>query len=668
MVYGQDVERFQAMEQERDSISEQADVKKKIKGSYKSYKTLLDSTLYVPVYKNGRWHALDTAIDTFRYQYPVQERYDLMSTGGFNLHYLDFDLSKPKEEYFGFRTEMVSRGFYSEIPFIQTYFPISRAYFMSDPVNLASSRNTNHFAIFHFQPLGPRSALVINWNRLGTLGLLTRGKQEVTELGVRLYTRDFAGKFWSILDYQYQVEKYAMGGGLTDVSLTSLSETTRGDDMEKKGLAIYFPGRDQNDTDDGLKQQSTRNTLTWKNYYAFLKKDSVRHFDLEDRSYVGTYTNYHNGKWRLYDVSLNPTTYQAAGYTPIYSDKYTQDIRRYDMVENALKLQFRLPLGDTSRAILLGAGAHHQFVDYLTNYFENGESVKIKKIWRDNVWMSGRLKIMLMQNIFFESLPEYGFLGYIQKDLRIYSKVYLAIPKGGAFTLSHAYVDQKPQYEQQYFHSNLVEYNVDLPNEQYQRFRLHYDYTVHSKWVHYQLHLAVQYKKYKNYNYYADAGVPASLPNFNLLQPTIKQNLEVWKFGTDLYAAYYDYNKTDVISLPTWVLKGSLYYKDRLFKKKLEIQIGAEVTYYTQYNLWAFNVSNQTFAPTFQVGENVPFRMAGEYPFLDAFITAKIKKFRLFIKYTNILYRVLPVDYWASHRYLFNESIIKLGIEWRLTY
>jgi hypothetical protein len=105
-----------------------------------------------------------------------------------------------------------------------------------------------------------------------------------------------------------------------------------------------------------------------------------------------------------------------------------------------------------------------------------------------------------------------------------------------------------------------------------------------------------------------------------------------------------------------------------LFKKKLDIQIGAEVTYYTQYKLWAFNVSNQTFAPTFQVGENVPFRMAGEYPFLDAFITAKIRKFRLFIKYTNILYRVLPVDYWASHRYLFNESIIKLGIEWRLTY
>jgi len=161
---------------------------------------------------------------------------------------------------------------------------------------------------------------------------------------------------------------------------------------------------------------------------------------------------------------------------------------------------------------------------------------------------------------------------------------------------------------------------------------------------------------------------------FDYFQANIAHVLEIWKFGVRNDFAYFAHNDKSGLDIPTWVYRGSFYYKDLFVKKNLGFQVGVDFTYYPLYRPWDFVPSRQDFSPFAAHA----LLKSGDYPYIDIYVSFKIRKTRISLKYTNVLYgwnntfdrfsSVSDIGYFSANGYIFNESIIKLSLDWLLEY
>jgi len=169
-----------------------------------------------------------------------------------------------------------------------------------------------------------------------------------------------------------------------------------------------------------------------------------------------------------------------------------------------------------------------------------------------------------------------------------------------------------------------------------------------------------KYHLLNNFIYYDTLGLSQqSNQVINIAQLIVKKDFRFGKLGIDNIVALQAISG-DVIRLPSFYSKHSLYLEGRLFRKILHTKIGLDLRMTSSY----FSNIYNSLTGQFHLQDNTSVNL---YPAVDAFIAFHVRKFRAFLKMENITDFITDETYFqvAGYPMPFNE--FRFGVSWRFT-
>ena len=186
--------------------------------------------------------------------------------------------------------------------------------------------------------------------------------------------------------------------------------------------------------------------------------------------------------------------------------------------------------------------------------------------------------------------------------------------------------------------------------------------TVKSPWV----NISGNYQILNDHLYFADE----SIGNIQILAPkqydkTINylslqasKEFRYGKFALDNTLLYQQVEQSDnVLNVPEFVTRNTLYYSDHLFKKALYFQTGFTFNYFTnfyanEYNplLGEFFVQNQ--------------KEIGNFPMVDFFINLRIQQTRIFVKAEHFNSSFTGNNYYSAPHNPYHDFMLRFGLVW----
>lgn len=112
-----------------------------------------------------------------------------------------------------------------------------------------------------------------------------------------------------------------------------------------------------------------------------------------------------------------------------------------------------------------------------------------------------------------------------------------------------------------------------------------------------------------------------------------------------------------VLNLPQWVTRNTLYFSSDVFKKAMFLQTGVTFKYFTPYTMNAYN----PLLGEFFIQNNETF---GGYPLLDVFINAKVGSMRIYFKAEHLNSIFSAPEYFAAPDYPYRDFVIRFGLVW----
>lgn len=130
-------------------------------------------------------------------------------------------------------------------------------------------------------------------------------------------------------------------------------------------------------------------------------------------------------------------------------------------------------------------------------------------------------------------------------------------------------------------------------------------------------------------------------------------------FGLDNTLMYQNVTQPEkVINVPDLTIRSTLYYKNRFFKKALQLQTGITAKYFTEYHMDGYDPVLGEFY-TQNTDE------LGGFPMIDLFINAKVRQTRIFFKleHANQLF-TSNTNYFSAPRHPYRDFTIRFGLVW----
>jgi hypothetical protein len=109
--------------------------------------------------------------------------------------------------------------------------------------------------------------------------------------------------------------------------------------------------------------------------------------------------------------------------------------------------------------------------------------------------------------------------------------------------------------------------------------------------------------------------------------------------------------------VPEFVTRNTLYFSDKLFKKRLFIQTGFELNYFTSY----YSNSYNPLIGEFFVQDKVKI---GNFPLVDYFINAKIQRTRIYLKAEHLNSLFSKNNFYSAPDYPYRDFLIRFGLVW----
>ncbi len=163
-----------------------------------------------------------------------------------------------------------------------------------------------------------------------------------------------------------------------------------------------------------------------------------------------------------------------------------------------------------------------------------------------------------------------------------------------------------------------------------------------------------------NYLYFNQQGAAAQTTAAVQVQQFLATgNFRLGHFHLDNTVALQQTSRTDVLRLPTWFSRNSLYYSGKIFKKRLYFDAGTDFRTNAAFSPDAY----QPLTNQFHLQDSL-----SQQPFiwLDLFASFKVQTFRFFFRYENI------GTWWDKKSVLYHTAYhpqpfggIRFGITWR---
>ncbi|MFH0894227.1 MAG: putative porin [Bacteroidota bacterium] len=183
-----------------------------------------------------------------------------------------------------------------------------------------------------------------------------------------------------------------------------------------------------------------------------------------------------------------------------------------------------------------------------------------------------------------------------------------------------------------------------------------YETALHSEYAGYKA--SVSHSYITNLIYFDVLARPKqyTLP-VNITSFEIEKTFKVRNMRLTGHAIYQKADHENIVRIPAIVTKGTFSFNKYAFKKALLWGFGADVLFFTGYYA-------DSYMPASMVLYQQNDHKIGEYPFLDFFITAKIKRARFFVKTEHLNAGLMGNKYYLLPEYPSAWRTFKFGISW----
>jgi len=174
----------------------------------------------------------------------------------------------------------------------------------------------------------------------------------------------------------------------------------------------------------------------------------------------------------------------------------------------------------------------------------------------------------------------------------------------------------------------------------------------------FNLKAGYNYNMINNYIFIDTIGHPAQLNNTLFVNTFyLKKTFNFHPLVLSLNAYYQKSNSDSVFNLPKLVTSGDIFFDFGLAKDNLHINIGANVVYYSGFYEYRYNPALGFLYPSFS-------RYTGNYPFVNLFVTGKIKSAVIIVRLDNAGgYLFAPYHETVEH-YHIRDFLLRFGVQW----
>jgi hypothetical protein len=224
--------------------------------------------------------------------------------------------------------------------------------------------------------------------------------------------------------------------------------------------------------------------------------------------------------------------------------------------------------------------------------------------------------------------------------------------KKNNFNIALLSSSKQPKLMYEHFLSDYFQWNNNFKNEKIQE--ISFRFTRKGTQINAKtglLHDYLYFDETVNPSQYS-----AALSYFNI---AVSQNIRLGNFGIDLNITYQEVSNANIIRVPKIYSNSKLFYTNTIFKNALDMQLGINIRYFTNYYANAYLPALRSFYIQNE-------REFGNYPYIDVFLNAKIKRARIFFKYEQMNSSFMPHNYFISPHYANADAALKFGVIWQL--
>jgi hypothetical protein len=146
-------------------------------------------------------------------------------------------------------------------------------------------------------------------------------------------------------------------------------------------------------------------------------------------------------------------------------------------------------------------------------------------------------------------------------------------------------------------------------------------------------------------------------PVLNVFSAELYKHFKLGPFHTIHHLVYQIPTNSSIIRIPNFCYYTSDFFAFGLAKKVLTIEIGFDLYYYTSYKGYAYIPASGMFY-------HQDTRRIGNYPYFDAFLTAKLKRTRFFVKYDHANSGLMGKNYFNVLHYPMPDGRFRWGLSW----
>jgi len=302
--------------------------------------------------------------------------------------------------------------------------------------------------------------------------------------------------------------------------------------------------------------------------------------------------------------------------------------------------------------------------DKLANYFSFSPTDYLSggtNVLQNSVYLYAGANGQYSRYLTWNAKGKYNFLGYEINDFGIEANMtFNAYPfrryRNSPLTIGAHFETslKEPDYYQQHLFTNHYKWDNDFSKISTTKVEASVSIP---RW---DMAASFGYGLLSNNIYYDTQGfVQQNTAPMSVMTATLRKNFLVWKFHLDHHAMLQLSSDQEVLPLPLLALNFRYYIQFDVVKNVMQMQIGANGTYTTEWYAPAYN-------PVLGVFHNQDERKYGNCPYIDAFVNIQWKKASIFIKAVNVNmgWPNKSADYFSAAGYIAPQRAIKFGITW----
>ena len=137
----------------------------------------------------------------------------------------------------------------------------------------------------------------------------------------------------------------------------------------------------------------------------------------------------------------------------------------------------------------------------------------------------------------------------------------------------------------------------------------------------------------------------------------LKKDFKAGIFNSNHHIHYQVSSDNNVVRLPDLSYYTSNFLGFTVVKNALAAEIGFDLYYYTKYRALAFAPSSGAFY-------NQNIREIGNYPYLNLFLNAKLKRTRFYLRWDHTYAGLIEKNYFHVLQYPTRGRVLKFGLSW----